>query len=50
MTETEETRDEIVLDDNQLICALTDKVKLAKGKELTLQSLIAMLTKNMASR
>jgi type I restriction enzyme M protein len=43
MTETEETREEIVLDDNQLICALTDKVKPAKSKELTLQSLIAML-------
>lgn len=43
MAETEETKEEIVVDDNQVICALTDQVKQAKNKELTLQSLIAML-------
>lgn len=40
---TETTTEEIVLEDNQIICALTDVVKPAKSKELTLQSLIAML-------
>jgi len=43
MAETEETNEEIVVEDNQVICALTDQVKPAKNKELTLQSLIAML-------
>lgn len=43
MTNTPETNEEIVLNDNQLICALTDAIKIAKSKELTLQSLIAML-------
>jgi type I restriction enzyme M protein len=38
-----ETIEEIVLDDNQLICILTDQIKTAKGKEPILQSLIAML-------
>jgi type I restriction enzyme M protein len=38
-----ETNEEIVLNDNQIICALTDAIKPAKSKELTLQSLIAML-------
>ena len=37
------TAEEVVLEDNQIICALTDVVKPAKSKELTLQSLIAML-------
>jgi type I restriction enzyme M protein len=41
--ETTTTDEEIVLEDNQIICALTDVVKPAKSKELTLQSLIAML-------
>ena len=36
MAETEETNEEIVVDDNQVICALTDRVKPAKSKELTL--------------
>ena len=40
---TEITTEDIVLEDNQIICALTDLVKPAKSKELTLQSLIAML-------
>jgi type I restriction enzyme M protein len=43
MTNTTETNEEIVLNDNQIICALTDAIKPAKSKELTLQSLIAML-------
>jgi type I restriction enzyme M protein len=43
MTNTPETNEEIVLNDNQIICALTDTIKPAKSKELTLQSLIAML-------
>ena len=43
MTNTPETNEEIVLNDNQIICALTDAIKPAKSKELTLQSLIAML-------
>ena len=38
-----ETSEEIVLDDNQLICILTDQIKPSKGKEPILQSLIAML-------
>ncbi len=37
------TTEEIVLEDNQIICALTDAIKPAKSKEQTLQSLIAML-------
>ena len=43
MSNTTETTEEIVLNDNQIICALTDAIKPAKSKELTLQSLIAML-------
>ena len=43
MAITPETNEEIVLNDNQIICALTDAIKPAKSKELTLQSLIAML-------
>ncbi len=43
MAKIEETNEEIVLDDNQLICLLTDQVKPSKSKEITLQSLIAML-------
>lgn len=39
----ETTNEEIILEDNQIICALTDQIKPAKNKELTLQSLIAML-------
>lgn len=39
----ETTNEEIVLEDNQIICALTDQIKPAKNKEHTLQSLIAML-------
>ncbi len=41
--ENNTTTEEVVLEDNQIICALTDVVKPAKSKELTLQSLIAML-------
>jgi len=35
--------DEVILEDNQLICALTKKIKTANEKELTLQSMIMML-------
>jgi len=37
------TTEEVVLDDNQLICVLTDQIKPAKPKEVILQSLIQML-------
>lgn len=37
------TTEEVVLDDNQLICVLTDQIKQAKPKEVILQSLIQML-------
>jgi type I restriction enzyme M protein len=43
MRQMEETNEEIVLDDNQLICALTDQIKKANAKERTLQSLIVMM-------
>jgi len=43
MANIPEIKEEIVLNDNQIICALTDAIKPAKSKELTLQSLIAML-------
>lgn len=39
----EHTIDDVVLEDNQLICALTKKIKTANEKELTLQSMIMML-------
>lgn len=38
----EYTIEDVVLEDNQLICALTKKVKTAIEKELTLQSMIMM--------
>jgi hypothetical protein len=43
MIDPTETNEEIVLNDNQIIRSLTDAIKPAKSKELTLQSLIAML-------
>lgn len=36
-------KEEIMLDDNQLICALTNKIKTASAKEQVLQSVIMML-------
>ena len=39
----EYTTEDVVLEDNQLICALTKKTKTASEKELTLQSMIMML-------
>jgi type I restriction enzyme M protein len=39
----EYTTEDVVLEDNQLICALTKKIKTASEKELTLQSMIMML-------
>ena len=35
--------DELVLEDNQLVCVLTNKVVKATDKELTLQSMIDMM-------
>lgn len=44
-TENEqELQNEVVIDDNQLICALTNRVVKATEKEQTIQSMIAMLT------
>ncbi|HBZ25646.1 MAG TPA: N-6 DNA methylase [Rikenellaceae bacterium] len=43
MNNENNTTEEIVVEDNQIICALTDAIKPAKSKEQTLQSLIAML-------
>jgi predicted nucleotidyltransferase len=40
----EYTTEDVVLEDNQLICALTKKIKTASEKELTLQSMIMMLS------
>ena len=34
----EDITEDVVLEDNQLICALTKKIKTASEKELTLQS------------
>lgn len=36
--------DEIVLEDNQLVCSLTNRIVKATDKELTLQSMIEMMT------
>ncbi|MEE0921738.1 MAG: N-6 DNA methylase [Paludibacteraceae bacterium] len=36
--------DEIVLEDNQLVCALTNRIVKATDKEITLQSMIEMMT------
>ena len=38
------TKNEVVLDENQMICALTNKIVKVTDKELTLQSMITMLT------
>ncbi|MBK8786383.1 MAG: hypothetical protein IPN43_07760 [Chitinophagaceae bacterium] len=40
---TAESPEEIVLEDNQIICLLTGDIKAAKPKEETLQSVIRML-------
>ena len=42
-SDMENTADDVVLDDKQLICALTKQIKTASEKELTLQSMIIML-------
>lgn len=45
MAETEnQKKEEIVLEDNQLICRLTGDIKKSTGKEPTLQSLIRMMS------
>ena len=35
--------DDVVLEDNQLVCALTNKIKTATGKEILLQSIISQM-------
>ena len=40
----QDNRNEVVLDENQIICALTNKIVKITDKELTLQSMITMLT------
>ncbi|MFV0469232.1 MAG: methylation-associated defense system DNA methyltransferase MAD2 [Dysgonomonas sp.] len=43
MKDNQSITEDIALDDNQIICALTNEIKTNKGKEPILQSLIAML-------
>lgn len=43
MVDDAQEKDELVLEDNQLVCALTNKVVKATDKELTLQSMIDMM-------
>ena len=38
---------EVVLGENEIICSLTNRVVKATDKELTLQSMINMMTENM---
>lgn len=38
--EEQATKNEVVLDENQMICALTNKIVKVTDKELTLQSMI----------
>ncbi len=45
---TVDEQEEIVLEDNQLICLLTGDIKAAKPKEETLQSVIRMLNEEYA--
>ena len=45
MKDTEDVADEVVLEEDQIVCALTKKIKPANEKELTLQSMIMMLDK-----
>lgn len=40
----EDTKNEVVLNDDQIICSLTNKIKKSTEKELTLQHMIAMMT------
>lgn len=42
--ETNKTSEEIVLEENQLVCSLTNRIVKATDKELTLQSMIEMMT------
>lgn len=43
LTQDNASEDELVLEDSQLICVLTDDIKNAKGKENILQSVARML-------
>lgn len=38
------SQDEIVLGENEMVCSLTNRVVKATDKEMTLQSMIAMMT------
>lgn len=38
------SQNEIVLDENEMVCSLTNRVVKATDKEMTLQSMIAMMT------
>ena len=38
------SQNEIVLGENEMVCSLTNKVVKATDKEMTLQSMIAMMT------
>ena len=42
-TETIEKKEEVVLEDNELICLITNEVKKSKAQELNVQSVIRML-------
>lgn len=39
-SDKKQLQDEVVLDDNQLVCVLTNAIKTATEKELLLQSII----------
>lgn len=41
---SEQLQNEVVLEENQLVCSLTNRVVTSTDKELTLQSMIAMMT------
>ena len=49
MVDDAQEKDELVLEDNQLVCALTNKVVKATDKELTLQSMIDMMAEEYGS-
>lgn len=42
--QAEDTQNEVVLDENQIICALTNKIVKATEKELNIQSMLTMLS------
>ncbi len=44
MSQSEYTQNEVVINDDEIICSLTNKIKKATEKELCIQSMIGMLT------